>query len=202
METEELPFFSPLCFLLRNVLLFIVDLLAGWSWSIWFSVCVFGLRCSVCCGWRHAYVHSHRYGSIVWRSCRGLLFEVCSSLLFVVTCWALIPACRFYTIVIMVDYSNRYGAIPLKAKYCHEMALRILLASIEVPTLSLPWFLYLERNLIIFTCPFLPMLPTFCFHLTISLFFKSLESWNGLLLIFLLFFRMISIILLCYDFSW
>lgn len=27
---------------------------------------------------------------------------------------------------------NRYGAYPLRGKYCHEMALRILLASIEV----------------------------------------------------------------------
>lgn len=31
----------------------------------------------------------------------------------------------------------RYGSYPLRGKYCHEMALRIVLASIEV--LSCPW---------------------------------------------------------------
>lgn len=30
------------------------------------------------------------------------------------------------------ESDDRYGAYPLRGKYCHEMALRILLASIEV----------------------------------------------------------------------
>lgn len=29
-------------------------------------------------------------------------------------------------------YDTRYGSYPVRGKYCHEMALRILLASIEV----------------------------------------------------------------------
>lgn len=42
--------------------------------------------------------------------------------------------CRLYDVVLA--HSDRYGSIPLRAKYCHEMALRILLASIEVPSLN------------------------------------------------------------------
>ena len=42
--------------------------------------------------------------------------------------------CRLYDVVLA--HSDRYGSIPLRAKYCHEMALRILLASIEVSSLN------------------------------------------------------------------
>jgi N2,N2-dimethylguanosine tRNA methyltransferase len=37
----------------------------------------------------------------------------------------------------------RYGSYPVKGKYCHEMALRILLASIEVfPLIDLLVFMF------------------------------------------------------------
>lgn len=36
-------------------------------------------------------------------------------------------------------WNIRYGSYPVKGKYCHEMALRILLASIEVRYVN--WFI-------------------------------------------------------------
>lgn len=48
----------------------------GWSWSVWFTICVPRLCSSVNCWWRDADVYSNWYGSPVWRQWRSLLFQV------------------------------------------------------------------------------------------------------------------------------
>lgn len=51
----------------------------------------------------------------------------------------------FWTEILTTVVHTRYGSIPLRGKYCHEMALRILLASIEVYIMLI--FLYNEINI-------------------------------------------------------
>jgi hypothetical protein len=54
----------------------LVNIVSGWSWSLWVTFSISGLGSSICCWWRNADVYSNWYGSALWRQWRSLLFEV------------------------------------------------------------------------------------------------------------------------------
>lgn len=103
---------------------------SGWSWSLWFTFCVSGFSSSICCWWRYADVYCNRHGCALWGKWGGLLFKVILLLLLAINfLWRLF---NWWTEHLTIAIHTRYGSYPLRGKYCHEMALRIVLACIEV----------------------------------------------------------------------
>lgn len=99
---------------------------SGWSWSLWFTFNVSGFSSSICCWWRYADVYCNRHGCALWGKWGGLLFKVMFILLLAIILF------DWWTELLTIAIHTRYGSYPLRGKYCHEMALRIVLACIEV----------------------------------------------------------------------
>lgn len=101
---------------------------SGWSWSLWITSCIPWFSGSMCCRWWYLDVLSYRHGSACWGQCRSLFFQVSLILHYQLsTAWL-----HHLFLTISVFYTYRYGSYPVRGKYRHEMALRILLACIEV----------------------------------------------------------------------
>jgi hypothetical protein len=80
-------------------------------------------RCTVCCrGWLDV-CHLYRFDCVVWQSYGG-------SCLPSTNMWNFASPSVAYCTRLQACYP-KYGANPLKSRFCHEMALRIVLACVD-----------------------------------------------------------------------
>lgn len=145
---------------------------SGWYWSVRITFHILGFGSSISSRWGHANVHSYRHGGALWGRPGSLLFQVSFTVFF--TFW---NRTLVYSILIWVTMVDRYGSYPLKGKYCHEMALRILLASIEVFEMSLSNFRLLI-SLSFQNWPFMvSLIRVMQIDISVTLFLSSLYIW-------------------------